>query len=57
MKKQKKSKIDKGKIAQLGEIQRATPPEPEPQQKLEATIRMGKRDEITEKVISEANKE
>lgn len=58
MKKTKKNKkLQELDIAELGDIVQAAQSEPEPQQKFEATIKMGKQDEITEKIIAEANKE
>lgn len=53
----KDKKLQAMDIPKFEDVQQATPSEPEPQQKFEGTIQMGKQDEITEKVISEANKE
>lgn len=58
MKKETKvKKLQARNILKFVDIRQTPQSEPEPQQKLEGTIQMGKRDEIIEKVISEANEE
>lgn len=58
MEKTKKNKdLEKLDIAELEDIIQTPQSEPEPQQKFEATIQMGKCDEMIKKIISEENKE